>query len=419
MNNMRPLCILLVLLSTQGASAENWPGFRGPTRQGVSSETGLPTRWSATENVAWKTAIPGSGWSSPIVWDDRIFLTTATDEGKSFRVLALDRRSGKILWNKEVFRQELTQKQPPNSYATPTPVTDGRRVYVLSFNGKIAALSFAGQVEWTNTEVDYYSQHGLAVSPVLHEGLLIIPFDGSSRGEDKTVGWQKPWEEAFILALDCNTGKARWRAKRGPSRIAHVTPNILGTGDDAQLVSGAGDVVQGFDLDSGKRIWSVRSEGEGVVPSVVIGDDLVYTASGFGNPTIRAVRPGSREDPDRAKVLWEQSKNVPSIPSFILDGKHLFSINQDGIAMAMDATSGEIVWRERIGGKHSASPILADGRIYFLSEEGESAIINAKPPFDVVARNSIDEKCQASYAVSQGQIFIRSASHLYCIGSKD
>lgn len=416
---MRRLAFLLVLFLAQAAVAENWPGFRGPTRQGVSTETGLPTRWSATENVAWKTTIPGSGWSSPIVWNEHIFLTTAMDEGTSFRVLALDRRSGKILWNKEVFRQELTLKQPPNSYATPTPVTDGRRVYALSFNGKIAALSFDGQVEWTNTEVDYYSQHGLAVSPVLHEGLLIIPFDGSSRGEDKTVGWQKPWEEAFILALDGDTGKVRWRAKRGPSRIAHVTPNILGTGDDAQLVSGAGDVVQGFDLATGKRIWSVRSEGEGVVPSVVIGDDLVYTASGFGNPTIRAMRPGSRQDPDRAKVVWEQSRNVPSIPSFVLDGKHLFSISQDGIAMAMDATSGEIVWRERIGGKHSASPILADGRIWFLSEEGESAIINAKPPFAVVARNSIDEKCQASYAVSQGQIFIRSAGHLYCIGSKD
>jgi outer membrane protein assembly factor BamB len=297
-------------------------------------------------------------------------------------------------------------------------VTDGRRVYVVSFNGKIAALSFDGQIEWTNTEVDYYSQHGLAVSPILHEGLLIIPFDGSSRGEDKKVGWQVPWEEAFILALDVETGKVRWRARRGPSRIAHVTPNILGTGADAQLVSGAGNVVQGFDLATGRRLWSVASEGEGVVPSIVLGDDLVYSASGFGDPTIRAVRPGTRDDPGRAAVVWEQTKNVPSIPSFVLAGKRLFSISQDGIALAMDGAGGEIVWRQRIGGQHSASPIYADGRIWFLSEEGQSTIIQAEPPFETVATNSLGEKCQASYAVSGGQIFIRTAENLYCIGAK-
>ncbi len=172
--------------------AENWPQFRGPAFQGVSSEKNLPLKWSVTENIAWKTSLPGDSWSSPIVWGDRVFVTTATDNGVSCRVLSLERTTGKILWNKEVLQQVPRRKEGRNTYATPTPVTDGERVYACFGDGSFAALNFAGDVVWTNRDFKFYSQHGLGTSPILQHGLLIMARDGSSEGEDKKAGWQTP-----------------------------------------------------------------------------------------------------------------------------------------------------------------------------------------------------------------------------------
>lgn len=397
--------------------AENWPGFRGPTRQGISAETGLPTRWSATENVAWKTPIPGLGYSSPIVWGDRVFVTTATEEGVSCRLLSLDRRSGRILWDREVLRQQTKRKQARNSYATPTPVTDGELVYTV-FSGGIAALDFhSGERRWLNNEVDHFSEHGLGASPVLHEDLLIMTYDGSSPGDNPKVGWKIPWDQAVILALDKRTGQTRWRGKRGLSRIAHVTPNVLPGASPPQLVSAAGDVIQGFDVRTGERLWSVYAQGEGVVPSVVVGDGLVYSASGFESSTIRAVKPDGRGDVTRTHVAWEQTKGVPRIPSFLYRKPYLFTITEAGIAMCLRAETGEIVWQQRVGGEHSASPVWSDGLIYFLSDQGETTIIRAAPEYEEVARNSIGEPCQASIAISQGNLFLRSNTHLFSIGN--
>jgi len=177
--------------------AANWPQFRGPTGQGHSSETGLPLKWTTTENIAWRTELPGQSWSSPIVWGERVFVTTATENGASCRVLALDRKSGKILWDKEVFQQVPRRKEGRNSYATPTPATDGERVYACFGDGSFAALNFAGEVVWTNRDYKFYGQHGLATSPILHDGLLIMARDGSSDGEDKKLGWQTPWDQSY------------------------------------------------------------------------------------------------------------------------------------------------------------------------------------------------------------------------------
>jgi outer membrane protein assembly factor BamB len=407
---------LLLLKMAFELTAENWPGFRGPTGQGVSTERGVPTEWSNTSNIAWKTAIPGEGWSSPIVFDDRVFVTTAIDNGVSCRLICLKRHTGEILWNREVVQQAPLRKEKRNSYATPTPVTDGQRVYVVFGDGSVAALSLKGEVLWTYRDFKFYSQHGLGVSPILFRDLLIVPFDWSSDGEDKKVGWQKPWDQSFILALDQDSGKVHWKARRGLSRIAHVTPNILRENGREELVSGAGDVIQGFDPKNGEKLWWVQSQGEGVVPSIVIGDGLIFTASGFEKPTIRAVRAGGKGEVTQTHIAWEQTRNVPSVPSFVYVKPYLFIVTDGGVAACLKAGTGEIVWQERIGGTHAASPIYADGKIYFLSMEGESVIIEAKPEFRLVARNSIGEYCQASYAVSQGQLFIRSDKNLYCIG---
>jgi outer membrane protein assembly factor BamB len=207
-----------------------------------------------------------------------------------------------------------------------------------------------------------------------------------------------------------------WRGSRGFSRIGHVTPNIVRHGGRDVLLSGAGDVIQGFDLATGERLWTARSQGEGVVPSVVIGDGLVYTASGFEKPTVRAVRLGGQGDVTETHMAWEQTRAVPMMPSFLYVAPHLFTINESGIALCLDAETGEVLGRRRLGGNYSASPIYAEGRIYFHSEEGETTIVEATPEMPTIATNSIPEHTQASMAVSDGRIFLRTEKALYCIG---
>jgi len=418
---MKKLSLLAatVLCLAPNLIAEDWPRFRGPTGQGLSTETGLPRSWNQNSNVVWKTKVPGAGWSSPIVWGDRVFVTAAAEDGVSFRVLCLERATGKVLWNQEAFRQTLTHKEGKNSYATPTPVTDGQRVYVLSFNGKFAALTLDGALVWTNRDFTFYSQHGIGVSPILHDDLLIAPFDGSNDGEDKGIGWHTPWDKAFIVALDKRTGQLRWRASRGASRLAHPTPVVWRRGPGAQLISNAGDVVQGFDLKTGERLWSVHSQGEGVVPSPVLGEDMVFTASGFGKPTIRAVRLGGKGDATATHIAWELPKNVPMMSSFLYVKPWLFTVNDNGMAMCLKADTGEILWQQRLAGNYSASPVYADGQIYFLAEDGLTTIIEAKPEFKVVTKNPLNEKCQASMAISKGRLFIRTEENLYCIGTPE
>ncbi|MBI4584710.1 MAG: PQQ-binding-like beta-propeller repeat protein [Planctomycetes bacterium] len=410
--------LLFFSAASSSAAAENWPGFRGPTRQGLSGETGLPLKWSASENVAWKTGIAGESWSSPIVWGDRVFVTTATEGGASCHVLAIDRRSGKVLWNKEVFKQETLLKEQRNTYATPTPVTDGRLVYAVFGDGSFAALDFAGETAWTNRDFKFYSRHGLGTSPILWEDLLIMARDGSSDGPDKDLGWHIPWDRSFVLALDKRTGKMRWKAGRGLSRIAHVCPNIwIDPSGRAQVVSGAGDVVQAHDALTGELLWTSENKGEGVVPSVVLGDGLVFTACGWaGRESIKAFRPGGKGDLKETNLAWEQRKGMPKIPSYLYRSPYLFAITDGGVASCLKGETGQLVWQQRLEGNYTASPVCAEGRIYFTSDEGETTIIEARPEFKVLARNPLHEKVQASIAISGHQLFIRTERHLYCIG---
>jgi outer membrane protein assembly factor BamB len=406
----------IALISFNSAIAENWPCFRGPTRQGISHEKDIPVEWNQTSNIVWKTPIPGIGWSSPIVFDDRVFVTTATEEGASYRLLCLDRLTGNILWNKQIHRQNPGHKQVFNSYASSTPVTDGRFIYILAFDGTLAAVSNEGNVTWTYQEFEYYSEHGLAVSPVLYRDLVIVPFDYSSSGPDKKLGWQISWDKAVIIAVNKNTGKVQWRGRRGLSRIAHVTPQILSENGQDQLVSSAGNVVQGFDLETGRRIWTAENSGEGVVPSLVIGEGLVFATSGFGDSTIRAIRTGGKGDVTDTHIVWQSTEDVSKIPSMLYVRPFLYMVTETGVAKCLRAATGREIWRERLGGKHSASPIWADGRIYFLSEKGKTTVIKDSGEFEVIAENELNEKCIASPAVSQKQIFIRSDKNVFCIG---
>jgi outer membrane protein assembly factor BamB len=412
------LPILAVLLATiPAARAEDWPCFRGPGRQGISLEKGVPTQWSAASNVRWKTPIPGDGWSSPIVSGDNLFVTTATDGGKSLHLLRLNRRDGKIVWDKEIAQQEAGHRQRLNSYATPTPATDGRQIYVPAFDGRVLAVDLDGRIVWTNDDFDYYSEHGLGVSPVLHGDLVIMAFDWSSPGPEKKVGWQIPWDKAVILAIDRNTGKTRWKGSRGSSRIGHVTPQVATVSGQEQLITAAGDVIQGFDLKTGARLWTVSSPGEGVVPSVVVGGGLCFTASGFGESTIRAVRIDGRGDVTQTHIAWQTTDDVPHVPSMLYVAPHLYSLTEAGILKCFNGATGEVLWRQRLAGKFSASPVYADGKVYFLSEKGKTTVIEEGPQYKVAVENDLGETCCASPAISQGNIFIRTDKTLYCIGN--
>ncbi len=407
--------------ATLGAAsvwAGNWPGFRGPDHQGHSTETHLPSAWSPTENIAWKAAVPGEGWSSPITWGDRVFVTTATDAGESCRVVSIDARNGAVLWNTEVFRQLPRRKEARNSHATPTPATDGERVYACFGDGSFAALDFKGAVVWTNRDHKFYGQHGLGSSPILHGDLLVMARDGSSDGADKGLGWQKPWDQSYLVALDAKTGRERWKAPRGMSRISHGAPAIWTAPDGhAQVVSEAGDVVQGFDAATGERIWSSDVIGEGKVPSVVVGDGLAFTSGGWGGrESVKAFRLGGKGELKETNLAWEQRKGMPKVPSMIWVSPHLFAMTDGGIATCMKAATGEIVWQERVGGNFSASPVAADGRLFFVGDNGETVVLAAGPEFKVIARNPIGEKVQASPAIADGRIYLRSESNVWAIG---
>ncbi len=404
-------CVLLVQVSL----ADNWTQFRGPAGQGKSSETNLPVSWSMSENMLWKTPISGSSWSSPIVYDGWVFLTSAEDDGKSCRVICVNRTDGTIAWNKEVHRQLTGRMREQNSYATPTPVTDGRQVYAVFFDGTAVALDFSGNLVWKNSDYKFYSLHGLGASPILAHGQLIMPFDGSSRDEER-VGWKTPWREAAILAWDTATGMVKWTGRRGESRVGHVTP-ILVDGEN-QLVSAGGDRVQGFDARTGQQIWSIYSQGEGVTPSPAIGDGMIFTSSGFEEPTIRAIRLGGRGDITKSHIAWEQKKGVPVLASPLLVAPYLYTISRDNILFCIEEATGDLVWQERLSGVHSASPVYADGRIYVLSEEGVTLVLRPGNKFDEIARNAVEGVCKASMVSSQGHFYIRSSTYLYSIGPK-
>lgn len=392
--------LLLFLFCATPIIADDWPQFRGPTGQGHSDERGLPLTWSENKNVKWKTAIPGKGWSSPVIQGDRIWLTTATEEGKSLRAIAVDRNSGAILLNLELFRlKSLAKISPKNSYASPTPVLEGERVYLHFGANGTACITQAGEVVW-KTRLDYDNgEHGSGGSPVIYDNLLIVSCDGL--------------EAQFVVALDKATGKVRWKKAREGYQ-AYTTPLIVTPASGDQVISPGAFRAIAYEPRTGKEIWQVKyGEGFSNVPRPVSGAGLVFICTGFQEPSLLALRLDGRGDVTKSHVAWTLKRGVPFTPSPLLVGDELYLISDNGIATCLDAKTGNPYWQVRIGGNHSASPIFADGRIYFLSEEGESTVIAPGKQFKALARNQLDGQTLASMAVSGGSIFVRSQTHLY------
>jgi outer membrane protein assembly factor BamB len=380
--------------------AEDWPQFRGPTGQGLSAEKNLPLSWSETENVRWKVAIPGQGWSSPAIQEDRVWLTTAIDHGKSLRALCLDRETGRIMQDTEVFR--LSDPGPiheKNSHASPTPVLEGDRVYLHFGSYGTACIRTSGEILWKNQELKYYHRHGPGGSPVVYGDLLIISCDG--------------YDIQYLVALDKLTGKIRWKRPRAGYQ-AYTTPLIIQAAGSHQVVSPGAYRAISYEPSTGKEIWSIRYDrGYSNVPRPVFGHGLVFICTGFDSPALVAVRPDGHGDVTDTHMVWTVTRGAPLTPSPLLVGDELYMVSDNGIATCLDAATGSTHWRERIGGNHSASPIYADGRIYFLSEEGESVVIAPGREFKKLATNRLDAYTLASMAVSGGAIFIRSQTHLY------
>jgi len=392
-----------LLISTLPLCAQ-WPEFRGPTGQGHSTERNLPLEWSETKNVAWKVPVAGRGWSSPVVADGRVWLTTAvSNRGTSLRALAFDADTGRALADVEVFRMSRGDLlNAKNSHASPTPIVEGDRVYVHFGAEGTAALTTAGDIVW-KTRFPYESQHGNGGSPILYGDLLIFSCDGSN--------------DAFVVALDKRTGKMKWRTpRRQPFDQAYTTPLAIRVGDRDQIVSIGAYRAGSYDPQSGKEIWRVSyADGFSNVPRPVYGHGLVYIATGFQQPTLLAVRADGSGDVTKTHVAWTLRRGAPFTPSPLLVGDLLFVVNDAGIAQCLDANTGEPYWIQRLGGEYSASPVLADGRIYFLSESGMTTVVAPERVFRRLASNQIDGGTLASIAVANGSIFIRSESHLYRI----
>ena len=406
MRFLRTTFVALALLATISLAAEDWPQFRGPDGEGHSTETGLPLQWSESQNIRWKTPVTGRGWSSPVVANGRVWLTTSVErQGRaSLRVLAYDVQSGKEVVNAEVFSlPNAVLKNEKNSLASPTPILEGERVYVHFGADGTAALSTDGKIVWKIT-LPYDSMHGNGGSPTLYRDLLIVNCDGS--------------DDAYVVALDKNTGKIRWKTqRRRPFDQSYTTPLVIQVDGRDQVVSIGAYRAAAYDPQTGREIWRV-SYGDGFsnVPRPVFSHGLVFIGTGFQEPSMLAVRPTGTGDVTNTHVAYTIERGAPFTPSPLIVGDEFYMVSDIGVASCLDVKTGKIHWQQRVPGNYSASPVFADNRIYFLSEEGVATVIAPGKEFRRLAVNTLDGTTFASIAVSQGTFFIRSDSHLYRIG---
>jgi len=403
-----------MLVSPLGA--ENWPQWRGPTLNGISGEKNLPVKWSTTENVAWKVAVPQYSGSTPIIWGEHIFLNVA-DQG-SLHLWALDRNTGATRWKRLLSGGD--RRQMKQNMSSPSPVTDGRQVWALTGTGMLAAFDYAGKELWKRDIQKDYGRfgimHGYASSPLLHEDALYVPVLHGMMTDDPS----------YILKIDKASGKTLWRverptAARFESPDAYTTPALLKYGGVTEIVITGGDVVTGHDPATGAEVW--RADGlnpynEGnyrIVASPIVHGDLLFTPS--RERPLLAIRPGGKGNVTKSHVLWSFN-NGPDVPTPVTDGTYLYSINDRGIMYALEARTGKTVYGpQRLrSATYSASPVLADGRVYATSEDGLTTVLRAGPRFEVLAENALDEYTLSSPAIADGRIYIRTAGHLYAIG---
>jgi outer membrane protein assembly factor BamB len=400
----------VTMITSAGEAAMYWPRWRGPGGQGLAAGSGYPDTWSDKQNVLWRTPVPGRGNSSPIVWRDRIFLTTGYGDGR-VSVLAFNRADGKQLWEAAIpdrTREYIHQK---NTLASATPTTDGTRVYV-SFGSKgMAAVDFNGQLVWHVSLGTLSNYHGTAGSPLLYKDRLIVfqDHEGGSQGG------------AFVAALDAATGKTRWRTPRRAS-VGWSTPIAIRAFDHDEIIVNSQSRVQAYNPDTGAELWTCGGTTYEVIPTPVVGHGMVFCSSGRAGPTL-AIRPGGKGDVTQTHVAWQTPRGSPFVPSPLLYGDLLYIVNDmASIATAFRAATGEVMWQGRLGVARSegfsASPVGADGKVFFTNDDGETFVLRAGPTFSLLHVNQLNARVLASPALVDGRWYFRTDRELLAIGTK-
>lgn len=410
---MRWSIVASLILISAACGADNWPQFRGPTGDGVAVGTGYPTTWSEKENIVWKTPIHDKGWSSPVIWGDQIWLTTAKDDGTELFAVCLDRASGKVLRDVKLF----TVKMPPdvkkyNSFATPTPVIEAGRVFVhFGTHGTACLDTKTAEVLWKRDDLPCDHFRGAASSPVLFNKKLHLTFDGFDR--------------QYVVALHADTGETAWKKDRnikfkndnGDYKKAFATPSILEVNGKPQLVSPAAEATIAYDPDTGDELWRIAHGGMNQACRPVLTHGLIILSSGH-SAGLLAVKAGKKGELGKDDLAWEFTKQGPTKPSVIAFKDHLYFVNDNGVTFCLEAKTGKKLWQEKIEGAYSASPTLVEGSLYYPGENGSTYILKADPKSEPAVANKLADGCRATPAFADGRIYLRTYTHLYCIGSK-
>ncbi len=399
---------LLAALVVASACAEPWPGWRGPRGDGTSIEQNVPVNWDPT-NAVWQTEIPGVGHASPIVWGDRVFTVTALNDTTERICLCLDRATGKMLWQQTVVKGPLEKLHKENSYASGTPATDGERVYaVFRVGDEIVAAAHdvaSGKQLWLVRPGTHEGGWGFSNEPVLYRDKVIV--DGDSKGD------------SFLVALDRQNGKERWRVNRTRKGISYSAPLIRELAGRMQMIQCGDRCVTSFDPDTGEALWTVDGPSEEFVATPVCSEraGLVFISSSWPRQVLLAIRPDGRGDVTQTHVVWRDTKGAPYVPSMIVAGDCLLSVNNAGVAFCYEAASGTVLWQERLGRTH-ASPVLVGGLVYFINDDGQVNVIKPGPQFERVAQHELGENCYASPAISGGQVFLRNFKRILCLAKR-
>lgn len=396
-------------------SADNWFQFLGPTGDGHSASENVPVEWSESKNIRWKTEIHDRGWSSPVIWGQQIWMGTATEDGKKLYAVCVDAETGKVVHDLHLFDVEEPQEiHKLNSYASPTPIIEEGRVYMHFGSPGTACLDTnTGEVLWERRDLPCHHWRGAGSSPIFYNNLLIIHYDG--------------YDFQYVVALDKKTGDTVWKRDRmpyidygtdnGDFMKAYCTPIVINIDGQDQLISPTSKACVALNPQTGEELWKVTYSEFSATVKPLFGHGMLFINTGFGKAKLYAVKAGGSGDVTESHIAWIASKSIPSKPSQVLVGDHLYMVHDQGVATCMDAKTGEIAWQERITGNFSSSLIVAGGNVYAFDQEGKSVVFEANPKeYKVVAENTLDKGCMASPAVYKDDLIVRTETHLYRIG---
>lgn len=409
LNSVAAILLFVAISIAQPVSAENWPGWRGPARTGVTSETGVPNEWSATDNVLWKTPLAGLGTSNPVVWEDKVFLTASLGRDQSeLHVLCFAGDSGDVLWRQKLWGTAPTLYYTVSGMASPSPVTDGKHLFAFFGTGDVFCFDFDGRLVWQRSLADEYgafeNRFGASSSPLVYDDTVILQCDH--------------YGESYVIALEKETGANRWKSDRAGSWLSWSSPQLVKSEHGEELILSGSERLDGYDPKTGERLWTVRGQSRECVPTPVVGEGFLISVSG-PNGRHFAVRPGGRGDVTDSHVLWQSDRGTSFVPSAILVGPRYYLADDKGVASCFDAETGMPLWRKRLEGKFTASPVSAEGNVYFTSESGQTIVIDAaKEEYDELARNQLGEDVYASPAISRGRFYFRTPQHLICVGHR-